>query len=40
MTLWIAWSMLVSALVALAATASERAAIPLGAARRFVWFGR
>jgi beta-lactamase regulating signal transducer with metallopeptidase domain len=39
MTLWIAWSVLVSALIALAGTAVDRAAALLGARRRFVWLG-
>ncbi len=37
MTLWIVWSMLVSALLAVAAIAAERWAIHVRAPRRFVW---
>jgi len=37
MTLWIAWSMLVSALIALACSASERIVALFGAPRRFLW---
>src|SRR5262249_45489461 len=37
MTLWIAWSMLVSALIAVAAFAAERVVAYLEAPRRFVW---
>ena len=37
MTLWIAWSMLVSAMLAIACSAGERVAAYLGAPRRFLW---
>lgn len=37
MTLWIAWSLLVSALIAIAALAVERSAAFYGAPRRHIW---
>src|SRR5579871_4782606 len=37
MTLWILWSIFVSAVIALAATAIERATMVARAPRRFVW---
>jgi beta-lactamase regulating signal transducer with metallopeptidase domain len=37
MTLWIAWSVLISALLAVAGAAVEQAAANLGAPRRFIW---
>lgn len=37
MTLWIAWSALVSSLIAIAALAAERSAAAYGLARRVVW---
>ena len=37
MTLWLGWSMLVSALIAIACSAGDRVAAHLGAPRRFLW---
>jgi TonB family protein len=39
MTLWIAWSMLITAVVAVGAAAADRVATFFGLARRFVWLG-
>jgi len=39
MTLWIAWTVLVSALVAISALAAERISAAYGVARRGVWIG-
>jgi beta-lactamase regulating signal transducer with metallopeptidase domain len=39
MTLWIAWSALISALIAIAAAASAQAATYFRAPRRFMWMG-
>ena len=39
MTMWMAWSMLVSTLVAVAVAALERAVARLGLSRRFIWVG-